>query len=111
MALISKADITVESILTEYEDARKLAISQDKPEAMLNASEKKAKIVGLLVDRKEVGNAGDFDNMTDVSVILEKVRKEAGVDAALALAKVFGLDEPTIEQPLAELEPPSDAVN
>ena len=41
---------------------------------MLNASEKKAKLVGLLVDRREIGNAGEFEQMTDISQILEKVR-------------------------------------
>ena len=91
-ALIKRSDITVDKILTEYEEARKLAVKQEKPEAMLNASEKKAKLVGLLVNRTEVGNAGDFEQMTDISQILEKVRQEAGLEAAEALAKAFGLD-------------------
>jgi len=91
-AIIKRSDITVDRILTEYEDARQLAIAQEKPEAMLNASEKKAKLVGLLVDRREVGNVGDFEQMTDISQILEKVRQEAGVEAAEALAKAFGLN-------------------
>jgi hypothetical protein len=86
-AVIKRSDITVDRILTEYEDARQLAIAREKPEAMLNASEKKAKLVGLLVDRREIGNAGDFEQMTDVSQILEKVRQEAGLEAAEALAK------------------------
>jgi hypothetical protein len=81
----------VDLILTEYEDARQLAIAQEKPEAMLNASEKKAKLVGLLVDRREVGNAGDFEEITDISRILEKVREDAGAEAAEALAKAFGI--------------------
>jgi hypothetical protein len=93
-AIIKRSDITVDKILTEYEDARQLAIAQEKPEAMLNASEKKAKLVGLLVDRREIGNAGDFENLTDISAILEKVREEAGLEAAAALARAFGLDEP-----------------
>jgi hypothetical protein len=59
---------------------------------MLNASEKKAKLVGLLVDRREIGNAGDFEQMTDISQILEKVREDAGAEAADALAKAFGID-------------------
>jgi hypothetical protein len=69
----------------------KLAI-QEKPEAMLNASEKKAKLVGLLVDRSEIGNAGDFEQMSDLCQILEKVRGDAGAEAADALAKAFGID-------------------
>src|SRR6476646_4780389 len=49
-------------------------------------------LVGLLVDRREIGNAGDFEQMTDIGQILEKVRQEAGLEAAQALAKAFGLD-------------------
>jgi len=90
--IIQRADITVDRILTEYEDARQLAIAQEKPEAMLNASEKKAKLVGLLVDRREVGSAGDFDQMNDVGKILAKVREDAGGEAADALAKAFGIE-------------------
>ena len=88
-AIIKRSDITVDRILTEYEDARQLAIAQEKPEAMLNASEKKAKLVGLLVDRREVGNAGEFEHMTDVNQILAKVRADAGAETAEALAKAF----------------------
>jgi hypothetical protein len=114
--IIKRADITVDRILTEYEDARQLAIAQEKPEAMLNASEKKAKLVGLLVDRREVGNVGDFEQMTDISQILEKVRQEAGVEAAEALAKAFGLNVNQNEaQPngddLDTLEPPTGSMN
>ncbi len=91
-AIIKRSDITVDRILTEYEEARKLAVQQEKPEAMLNASEKKAKLVGLLVDRREIGNAGDFEQMTDISQILAKVREDAGAEAADALAKAFGIN-------------------
>jgi hypothetical protein len=87
-----------------------LAIAQQKPEAMLNASEKKAKLVGLLVDRREVGNVGDFEQMTDISQILEKVREDAGAVAADALAKAFGLDEPASTPDPSEAEPNLDAI-
>ena len=116
MALLKKADITVDRILNEYEEARIMATEQAKPEAMLNASEKKAKLVGLLVDRREVGNAGEFEQLTDISGILEKVRQEAGLEAAQALAKAFGLDVNPNEAPpngddLDTLEPPTGSMN
>jgi Terminase small subunit len=116
MALLKKADITVDRILNEYEEARLLAVEQGKPEAMLSASEKKAKLVGLLVDRREVGNAGEFEQLTDIGEILEKVRQEAGLEAAEALAKAFGLDaNPNEAQPngddLDTLEPPTGSMN
>jgi hypothetical protein len=116
MALLKKADITVDRILNEYEEARIMATEQAKPEAMLSASEKKAKLVGLLVDRREVGNAGEFEQLTDISEILEKVRQEAGLEAAEALAKAFRLDaNPNEAQPngddLDTLEPPTGSMN
>ena len=116
MALLKKADITVDRILNEYEEARIMATEQAKPEAMLSASEKKAKLVGLLVDRREVGNAGEFEQLTDIGEILEKVRQEAGLEAAQALAKAFGLDvNPNEAQPngddLDTLEPPTGSMN
>ena len=41
-------------------------------------------------------NAGsDFDGMNSIAEILEKVANEVGVDAALSLAKAFGLEEIT----------------
>lgn len=41
-------------------------------------------------------NAGsDFDGMESVSDILQKVAEEAGEEAALCLAKAFGLEEIT----------------
>jgi hypothetical protein len=108
--IIQRSDITVDKILTEYEHARQLAIAQEKPEAMLNASEKKAKLVGLLVDRRETGHAGEFENLTDISEILEKVRQEAGLEAAEALARAFGLDEPASTPDPSEAEPNLDAI-
>ena len=116
MALLKKADITVDRILNEYEQARQMAVEQAKPEAMLSASEKKAKLVGLLIDRRETGAAGDFEQLTDIGEILEKVRQEAGIEAAEALAKAFGYDANTNEaQPngddLDPLEPPTGSVN
>jgi hypothetical protein len=111
--VMKRSDVTIERILEEYEDARKLAIEQEKPSEMLAASEKKAKLVGLLVDRREVGNAGEFDAMNEPSAILEKVAEEAGPEAAMALAKAFGLmDDQAIEKAkLLDSDSPSDAVN
>jgi predicted transcriptional regulator len=114
--IIKRADITVDRILNEYEDARLMAMAQQKPEAMGALSERKAKLVGLLVDRREVGNAGEFEQLTNIGEILEKVRQEAGLEAAEALAKAFGLDvNPNEAQPngddLDPLEPPTGSMN
>lgn len=90
-AMIRKQDVTVDRILNEYEEARQLAVNQSKPEAMMAASEKKAKLVGLLVDRREQGNAGDFDNLQTPSEVIAKLSEECGPQVAEAAAKAFGL--------------------
>ncbi len=90
-AMIRKADVTVDRILNEYEDARQIAISQAKPEAMMAASEKKAKLVGLLVDRREQGNVGDFENLQSPEEVIAKLSEECGPEVAEAAAKAFGL--------------------
>ena len=109
MALLRKQDITVDRILNEYEEARELAISQAKPEAMMAASEKKAKLVGLLVDRKEVGNVGDFEGMNDPAEIIARVSLEAGPQAAEAIAKALGLVPDDIGTDLYEIETEGNA--
>jgi hypothetical protein len=78
---------------------------------MQSASERKAKLVGLLRDRVEAGNVGDFDNMENISEVLEKVANEAGPDAALALAKAFGIKAEQEDSELHQAIPPTDAVN
>ncbi len=116
MSILKRADITVDRILNEYEEARNMAVVQGEAGIMLSASEKKAKLVGLLIDRRETGDAGSFENLTDIGDILDKVRQEAGIEAAEALAKAFNIQDPAAidaapKADLDDLEPPSGSVN
>ena len=105
-------DITVEKILGDYQDAIDQAKRLEKPGDVVNAATAQAKLVGLLRERLETGNVGDFDNMADVSQVLEAVEKEAGPEAALALAKVFNIDkQPEQDSALANAEAPTKTVN
>jgi hypothetical protein len=100
-AMAKRADITEDKILTDYQIALEIAKEQAKPDSIVNAATAQAKLVGLLRDRIESGNVGEFDALDNVSDILEKVAKEAGPAAALAMAKAFGVataDEP--DEPL-----------
>lgn len=108
-----RVDITIEKILGDYQDALDVAREQNKAGDMVNAATAQAKLVGLLRDRVEAGGVGDFENVADVSEILEIVQREAGPDAALALAKAFNINQPPeVDQSvLADAKPPSDAVN
>lgn len=122
--MIRRSDITIERILSDYEDAKQMAREQGKGAEIVNAATAQAKLVGLLRDRVEAGNVGDFDNMDNISEILERVALEAGPEAALALSRAFGLPDasqteithqrPPLGQEEADLEdakPASDAVN
>ena len=92
-AMAKRADITEDKILTDYQEALALAKKQEKPDSMVNAATAQAKLVGLLRDRVETGNAGDFDNMDSISEVLEAVAAQSGPEAAMALSKAFGLDK------------------
>lgn len=118
--LMKRADITIEKILLDYQDALDMAKEQRRSADMTAAATAQAKLVGLLRERVEAGQVGDFDNVTNVSEILEMVAKEAGPAAALALAKAFNVtgalpdqQEPVDDQgaSLASQKPASDAVN
>jgi hypothetical protein len=111
-----KADITIEKILTDYQEALNLAKLQNKAGEIVAAATAQAKIVGLLRDRVEHGNVGEFGDVADVATVLEIVAQQAGPEAALALSAVFGLDKPSPEiqeqaEQLLEATPPTDAVN
>jgi hypothetical protein len=91
--MAKRADITEDKILTDYEEALKLAKAQAKPDSIVNAATAQAKLVGLLKDRIETKNADDFENMDSISDILQAVADQAGPEAAAALSKAFGLDK------------------
>jgi hypothetical protein len=99
--MAKRADITEDKILTDYQIALEIAKEQAKPDSIVNAATAQAKLVGLLRDRIESGNVGEFDALDNVSDILEKVAQQAGPEAALALSKAFGLDtEQGSDEPL-----------
>jgi hypothetical protein len=111
--MAKKADITMEKVLSDYQDALDMAKMNAKPAEMISAATAQAKLVGLLRDRVETGQPGDFDGLENISDILEKVEQDMGAEAALALAKAFGYakTETAEDVALAEAETPSDAVN
>ena len=108
--MAKKSDITIEKVLTDYQVALEMAKGMGKPADVISAATAQAKLVGLLRDRVETGAVGDFDGIDNLPDILDKVAAEAGPEAAVALAKAFGLEaEPPSE--LINESPPTDAVN
>jgi len=73
-----RAELTIASLLDELEEARKLALKHRQPSAAVQATMGKAKILGLIVDRREVGEVGAFDHMTDEE-LMEEARKRAAL--------------------------------
>ena len=63
----AKAEVTRDSILAELEEARVMAKKNGQPAAAVSASMGKAKLVGLVVDRKEVGAPGEFADLEDMT--------------------------------------------
>ncbi len=122
MDIKRKSEITFEKILTDYQQALEMAKAKDDPGNVIAAAREQAKLVGLLIDRKEVGSAGDFERMESIADILSAVAEQAGPEAALALSQAFNLMGPTVivqkpsqeqesEVSLLEADPGSDAVN
>jgi phage terminase small subunit len=93
--------ITLESLLAELAQDRELARRVDQPSAAIQATVVQAKLVGLMVDRKENGAPGDFAGLTTVDEIVAKARVELGDDAAAMLLAVLGKSEP-VEIPAPE---------
>jgi hypothetical protein len=64
-------------------------VIRDDPAAFLRT------VAQTLPKEIDVNAGSDFDGMENVSDILQKVAEEAGPQAALALAKAFGLEYPS----------------
>lgn len=62
---VTKAALTVESILDELEEARQMAKLKENPSAMAQASMGKAKVGGLIIEKKEVGGVHAFKHASD----------------------------------------------
>jgi hypothetical protein len=125
--MAKRADITMDKILSDYQEALNLAKVQEKPEAIVNAATAQAKLVGLLRDRVETGQVGEFGDMESINEVIEAVRDQVSPEAANALAIAFGLSDITEgsktvltvsegecegnEADLVDARPASDAVN
>jgi hypothetical protein len=115
---MKRSDITIDKILTDYQLALDMAKGQGNSPAMVNAAQAQAKLVGLLRERVETGAVGEFGDTTSIEGILEVVAKEAGPEAAMVMASMFGINMPESattkqmkEAALFISDPPTEAVN
>jgi hypothetical protein len=72
---------TRDMLLSELEEARKLALKRGQASAAVAATMGKAKICGLIIDRREVGDVGKFDSWTNEQLVEEATRmaRELGI--------------------------------
>lgn len=91
--MVTRADITLDKLLNDLAEDRALARTIEQPSAAIQATQLTAKLVGLLVDRKETGGPGDFALLSSRDELLAALRAEMGegvagmLEAALALPK------------------------
>jgi len=100
-----KTRVTVESLSAELDEAIALAKATQQPAAITQAVTVKGKLHGLLIDRKETGQPGDFAQAQSAQEVIDKVRAEMGDEAARALAVLAGLASPDVGQAKPELSP------
>ena len=78
--------ITVDTLLEDLASDRELARTLGQPSAAIAATQLSAKLVGLLVDRKESGQPGDFAGLQSASEVLALVKAELGDETAALLS-------------------------
>ena len=72
-AVARSTKVTVESICRELDEANAVAKAKGQAAAMVSAATLRAKLAGLMVEKVEVGNPGDFENCTTTAAIVDRV--------------------------------------
>jgi hypothetical protein len=72
--LTKEAEYTRERLLAELERAYEVGEAAESGSAMTSAVIAKARILGLIIDRREVGDVGAFDRLTDEQLVEEAAR-------------------------------------
>jgi hypothetical protein len=104
--MASRNRITVDSLLSDLAEDRALARELGQPSAAISATALAAKLTGLLVDRKESGQPGDFSGMQSEADVLALVRNELGEDSAQALAAALAKADVAPVLDLNDVDPP-----
>lgn len=92
-----KTRVTVESITADLDRIAAGAEAAEQYAAAKGAVETKAKLHGLLVERKESGQPGEFNNLTSADDVLALVRAELGDDTARVLAAALARQDSEAE--------------
>jgi hypothetical protein len=113
--LAMKTQVTVQSVTEELDAIAVGAAKSEQWGAAKSAVEAKAKLHGLLIDRKESGAPGDFDGLKTESEVVDAFRTAHGEEAAQLLVKLLaGRDKPAEAAPApaqAKLPKPGETMN
>lgn len=74
-SIVQRHQLTIDDILDELEEAREMGKVTQQSSSMVSASMGKAKLLGLIVDRKEITVHGMISAMTDdeLAAFIEEV--------------------------------------
>lgn len=106
----TRHQITVDTLLDDLETDRRLAHASAQSGAAVAATMAKARLLGLIVERKESGQPGDFAAIQSVADVVLALRRELGQEAGDALQRLLQAPEPP-ELSLTVSREPSDTVN
>ena len=104
-----KTRVTVETISAQLDEDRAFAKAVEQAGPALNATIAKAKLHGLIIDKKEQGAPGDFAGAQTKEDVEAIVRAELGDEAAALLmailAKTAPADLPAEPAPVLVIKP------
>jgi phage terminase small subunit len=98
-----RAEVTVASLCADLDEDRALARKLGQSSAAVAATMAKAKLLGLVIDRKEVGAPGEFADLEDMTsdelrehfaALVRSLEAEAGFGDTAAIAEGAGKGPP-----------------
>lgn len=97
-----KTKVTVETIAAQFVEDREFAIRLEQPGTAHQASVSLAKLFGLMIERKETGQPGEFANLETRQAILDAIAEQLGTEVAKTLEAALEAPQArsvVIEQP------------
>jgi len=100
--MAQKTEISLASLLDQLAEDRRQAKALGQMSAAMQATQLQAKLTGHLVERKEVGGAGDFAGLKSPAEIAEALAAIVGPEAAAAVQAALAPSEAAPEEPEVE---------
>lgn len=88
-----RKQVTIETIVDELDEARGIAKDEKQTSAMVSATTTKAKILGLQIDRSEVGKPGDFTSISTSDELASRMLLDAGASIVTDDMKAMAIAE------------------